>query len=308
VSSAYDAAAHRVTLQIVQDTAVAHTAVFRLPVTIRIGTTPEDIVTHTVVDSARQTIVINDVRRPPTFIVFDDADAIVKTLRFAQPTAWLVAQLQREATPWQTWWAIAQLRDRASTDPTAARALMAAVKSGTYPLTRAHAAAALDAVNTASAVPVLSHALRDTAVIVRRGAVRALGVKRTLAARAALTSAFQHDTSDIVRFDAVAALLGDSTRATADQAAVLKEALRQSSYRDAVRTRAILSAVRITPSASGFRFECDSARLTIVRAMTKDPAVGTAVTSAVSAVNQKSMGMIACFNEITSANAQDTTK
>jgi aminopeptidase N len=297
VSSAYDAAAHRVTLQVVQDPPT-----FRLPVAIRVGTADGDIVTQAVIDSAHQTLVINNVRQPPTFVVFDDADAIVKTLRFAQPTAWLVAALHREATPWQTWWTIEQLRGRAAHDSAAATALMAEVRQGKYPLTRAQAAVALEAVHTREAVATLSQALQDTAVLVRRGTVQGLDAIGTPAALAALTSAFQHDPSDIVRFDAIAALLRNPAVPVTAQRTLLTDALRQSSYREVVRFGALLSLI-------GPNRDCDSAKVAMVRTLIHDPTVGPAVTNGVAAVNRLFMSFgPACLQALTPVTAPDTTK
>jgi aminopeptidase N len=297
ISSQYDASAHHVILHVTQATPT-----FRLPVMIRVGTADGDVVTHAVIDSATQTVVINDVRHPPTFVVFDDADAIVKTLHFAQPTAWLVAQLHREATPWQTWWIIEQLHGRAATDPAAANALIAAVRQGKYPLTRAQAAVALDSVTTADAVAALSQALQDTAVLVRRGALQGLKAHGTPVALAAVTSAFQHDSSDIVRLDALIDLLRNPAIPAAEQRVLFTDALQQASYRDAVRFGAVMSTI-------GPDRDCDSAKVAILRAMIHDPVAGTAVVRTISTINSAFMGTgPACFTKITSATAPDTTK
>ena len=58
-----------------------------------------DVLAHAWLDTTTQTIVVEHVLAPPTFVVFDDGDAIVKTVQFPQPTPWLVAQLRREARP-----------------------------------------------------------------------------------------------------------------------------------------------------------------------------------------------------------------
>jgi aminopeptidase N len=304
VASTYSAAAHRVTLQVVQDTAASHTPVFRLPVTIRVGTAHGDVVTRVVIDSARQTLVVNDVRHPPTFIVVDDADAIVKTLRFDQPTAWLVAELERDATPWQTWWTIGQLRGRAATEPAAVRALTTAVRRGRSPLTRAQAALALAAVQTGAHAPAalaaLSQALRDTAVLVRRGALQALDAIGTPAALSAMTSAYRRDASDIVRFDALTDLLRNPAVPVAEQRALFTDALRQPSYRDAIRFGAIWSTV-------GPQRDCDSAKVAILRTMMTDPAVGKDVVKAAAMMNRMLMGFgPACLSEIVPAARQDS--
>jgi hypothetical protein len=271
-------------------------------VAIRVGTADGDVVTQAVIDSAHQIIVINDVRHPPTFVVFDDADALVKALRFSQPTAWLVAELHREATPWQTWWPIEQLRGRAARDPAAANALIAAIRQGHYPLTRAQAAVALGALNTADAVSALSQALKDTAVLVRRGALQGLDAISTPAALAAVTSAFRHDPSDIVRLDALADLLRNPAVPVTEQRTLFTEALRQPSYRDAVQFGAIRSTI-------GPHRECDSAKVAIVRSMIHDPTVGKAIANGMSMINRMFLGFgPACLREITQMAAQDTPK
>ncbi|HMA43759.1 MAG TPA: M1 family aminopeptidase, partial [Gemmatimonadales bacterium] len=139
VTTAYDSAAARLTLTVRQtqvDTAKADStglrfttpAVFRMPLTIRVGTADGDVVQHAELSQREQTIVIPGVRRAPAMVIFDDGNAILKTLTFDQPTSWLATQLERDPDLWNRQWVIERLAERRS-DSTAAAALAQAAVS-----------------------------------------------------------------------------------------------------------------------------------------------------------------------------------
>ena len=220
IASSYDAAARRVTLQVKQ-TAPA----FRMPVTIRIGTTQGDVLEHATVTGLAQTIVVDHVMQPPTFIVFDDGDAVVKTLEFPQLTPWLAAQVRREGRPWQTWWAIEQLRQRVNHDPEAAAALIVAARNSHYSLTRAQALVALAGVPTPAATAAALDGVRDTAVIVRRAAIYDIVASGTPEAHVAARTVLTHDASDLVRAEAFQALLMTPATPLAERDTLFAQAL-----------------------------------------------------------------------------------
>ncbi len=85
-------------------------------------------------------------------VVFDDENAVVKTLDFEQPTAWLANLLARNADLWNRAWAIAQLAARPA-DSLAGAALAGAARGADHPLTRAQAAVALRKFPAAVAAP-----------------------------------------------------------------------------------------------------------------------------------------------------------
>jgi HEAT repeat protein len=204
-------------------------------------------------------------------VVFDDGDAIVKTVQFEQPTAWLVAQMQREARPWQTWWAIEQLRQHAAHDSVAAASLVTAALHGRYALTRAQAMVALGTVETPASVAALTQGVQDTAVIVRRGAVEGLGTIGTWGALEVERSVFAHDQSDLVRADALQILLMAPTISPLERQALFAQALLQETYDDVIPVIAI-KAMAVT--------SCDTLTVATLHEALGHPHVAAALAAA----------------------------
>jgi aminopeptidase N len=252
VTSAYDAAARRVTLVVKQtqrDTLRADSAGmryvvpehFRMPVTIRIGTASgPDVVRKLWIDQREDTLAVDGVAAAPTMIVFDADNQILKTLTFEQPTEQLAAQLRSDQNLWNRWWVIQQLGKRTN-DSTAAVALANAAERSDYFLTRQQAAAALGGFRTAVATQALSRAVRDSSSQVRQAAVSALGVIGGAQALPLVRSAWRSDTSYEVRAAALNALVRLDTT---NRHALIAEGLRTPSYRDAIQDAAIGAAVR----------------------------------------------------------------
>ncbi len=203
---------------------------FRMPVAIRVGTARGDVVRHAELDGREQTIEIADLPGPPTMVVFDDGNTILKELTFDQPTTWLATQLRRDADLWNREWAIAQLAKRTA-DTTAAAALAWAATSADYFLTRAGAAEALASFPSTGAAP-LAAALRDSSAQVRRAAITALGQIGGAKAADLARLSFRGDSSYEVRAAALTALAhADST--ASDSAAAW--GLATPSYQDVIR-------------------------------------------------------------------------
>jgi aminopeptidase N len=251
VTSAYDSAAHALTLAVRQtqvDTATADSTglrfgtplVFRAHVAIRIGTADGDVVRRVTLDRREQTIRIGELPGPPTMVAFDDDDAVLKTLAFEQPTAWLATLLERHPHLWQRSWAVDQLAARTG-DSLAGAALARAARGADYYLTRAEAAGALGRFPPALALPALEVAARDTSARVREAAVSALGTLGGARALAVAGAAWRADSSDQVRASAllVLARLGGSGAREAVLAG-----LETPSYRDAIQSAAIAAAVQ----------------------------------------------------------------
>src|SRR5712691_7542012 len=155
VGATYDSSAATITLvvqQTQQDSSQADStgmrfttsAVFRMPVTIRVGTAAGDVVARAQLSRRQDTIVVRNLKSAPTMVVFDDGNAILKRLTFEQPTTWLAMQLERDPNLWDRHWVIAQLAQR-PTDPAAATAVVRAATGADYFLTRVAAASALAA-------------------------------------------------------------------------------------------------------------------------------------------------------------------
>jgi aminopeptidase N len=245
VTQQYDAAARRLTLQVrqtQQDTSRADStglryttpAVFRMPVTVWVGTAGADVRRTFQLNQREQALVISDVPAP-RMVVFDAGNRILKRLTFEQPTAQLAAQLERDSTLWNRQWAIQQLAAR-KTEPAAVAALATAATVADWPLTRAQAATALGTVPASAALPVLQAALRDTSAQVRTTAAAALGEIGGAQAGALARAAFDNDRSDQVRAAALrAAVRADST----GHRALIRRGLATPSYRDAIRNAAL---------------------------------------------------------------------
>ncbi|MFL5402669.1 MAG: M1 family aminopeptidase, partial [Gemmatimonadales bacterium] len=256
VSSAYDSAAGTLALTVRQtqvDTAHADSTgfryttplVFRGPVSIRVGTALGDVRKRVELDRREQVVRIGGLKSAPTMVVFDENNAMLKSLTFEQPTRWLATQLARDRDLWNRSWVIEQLARR-SGDSLAAAALARAVRGADYYLTRAQAASALAAFPAAVAAPPLEAAMRDTSSAVRTAAVVALGSVGGERPAAAARAAWKGDSSYEVRAGALTALSRlDSTGA---RSAILS-GLASSSYRDVIQNAAIAAAAQAPDSA-----------------------------------------------------------
>ena len=256
VTAAYDSAAGALALTVRQtqvDTARADSTgfrfttplVFRGVVSIRVGTSRGDLRKQVELDRREQLIRIPGVKSPPTMVVFDENNAMLKSLTFEQPTRWLAAQLPRDPDLWNRNWVIEQLSRRTG-DSLAAAALARAARSADYSLTRAQAAAALRGFPEPVAVPPLEAAARDTSSAVREAAISALGRVGGEPAVAAARAAWKSDSSYEVRASALTALARlDSTGA---KGAVLA-GLATLSYRDVIQNAAIAAAAESPDSA-----------------------------------------------------------
>lgn len=245
VAANYDASAHRLNLSVKQtqvDTAKADSAtglrfttpqVFKMPVTIRVGTGTGDIVRRFQLDQREQTLVIDSVPIAPTMVIFDDGNRILKKLVFDQPTPWLAAQLASDSDLWNRQWVIQQL-SRRTTDDGAARALALAANGSDYYLTRVQAVTALGGFS-ANALPAVEAALRDTSSAVRAAALGTLARLGGPRAAELAHDRFQHDRSYTVKAAALRAIVrADSV----NRREALTEALKSTSYQDAVRQAA----------------------------------------------------------------------
>ena len=251
VNSAYDSSAHALTLTVRQtqtDTATADSTglrfgtplVFRAHVTIRVGTANGDVVRRVALDRRAQTIRLDDLPGAPTMVSFDDDNAVLKTLVFDQPTAWLAALLERRPNLWQRSWAIEQLAARTS-DPLAAAALARGARGADYFRTRAEAAAALGRFPGAQALPALEVAARDTSAQVRGAAVSALAAVGGARALAMARQAWRADSSYEVR---AAALLALARLDGAEAREAVLAGLSTPSYRDVIQSAALTAALQ----------------------------------------------------------------
>lgn len=250
VSAAWDSAAATVTVTVRQQqrdtlpadsTGLRHTVaeVFRLPVTIRVGTATGDVVVRDTLARREQAITVAGVTAPPTMVVFDADNAILKTLTFDQPTAWLATQLTRDSDLWNRWWVTTQLARR-PTDSLAAAALAEALRGADWFLTRVHAAEALAQFPAPVAIPPLRAALADTAAAVRAAAIEALAAFDDPALPALARERFDRDPSYRVR----AAALPLAVRDTATARALVVRALGTPSYQHVIRRAAIVAAAQ----------------------------------------------------------------
>ncbi|HYC32465.1 MAG TPA: M1 family aminopeptidase [Gemmatimonadales bacterium] len=251
VTARWDSAGAAVTLsvrQVQRDTATADStglrygvpAAFRAPVAVRVGTVAGDVVKQVVIDRREQTVRLDGIASAPTMLVFDDDNAVLKTLDFEQPTPWLATLLARHPDLWNRGWAIGQLARRTG-DTLAAKTLALAAVDADHPLTRAQAVAALGRFPPPAARPSIAAALRDSSARVREAAVGALGTAGGDGAATIAAGVWKDDPSYEVRAAALTAL------ARLDPASVRDEIARgieTPSYRDAIRNAAIVAAMQ----------------------------------------------------------------
>jgi HEAT repeat protein len=174
---------------------------------VRVGTAQGDVVRRVELTAREHTLEFAGLSGPPTMIVFDDGNGILKELTFDQPTAWLAMALRRDADLWNRQWVIEQLATRTA-DTVAAAALVWAATGADYFLTRVAAVEALARFPAPIASAAVSTALRDTSAQVRRAAVTTLaqlggGARVTELAR----TLFRRDSSYEVRAAALSALV-----------------------------------------------------------------------------------------------------
>jgi aminopeptidase N len=256
VSTAYDSTAGALTLTVRQtqvDTAQADSTgfrfttpqVFRGPVTIRVGTGSGDVRRRVQLDQREQVVRVTGVRSAPTMVIFDENNAMLKSLTFEQPTRWLVTQLARDPDLWNRSWVVGQLARRPA-DSLAAVALARAARGADYYLTRAQAAVALANSPPAVAVPPLEAAMRDTSSNVREAAISSLGSLGGDKAQAAALQVWKGDSSYEVRASALTALARMDSAGSRD---VVLEGLNTPSYRDVIQTAAIGAAAQAPDSS-----------------------------------------------------------
>ena len=255
VTAEYDSASMALTLTVRQtqvDTATADSAgvrfvtppAFRAPIAIRVGTGRGDVVRQVTIDRREQTVRIDQLPGAPTMVAFDDANAVLKTLAFDQPTSWLATLLARHPGLWQRAWAIDQLARRTG-DSLAARVLAQATRQGDYYLVRSLAAAALGRFPAAVALPALEAAAADTSAAVRKAAVTALGTLGGDRARVLARGTWEADSSYEVRASALLALVRLEGPGARD---AVRAGLETPSYRDAIQNAAIAAAVQVPDS------------------------------------------------------------
>lgn len=220
-------------------------AVFRMPLTIRVGTAGRDVVKRVQLDAREQTFTVEGLAGPPTMVIFDDDNAVLKTLAFEQPTPWLATMLDRAAHLWNREWAITQLAGRTDDSLAGAALARAAVRSD-HPRTRATAANVLTGFAPEIAAPALRAAAADTSASVREAALGALSVVAGPAALPVFRRAWRADTSYRVRAAALAALVRLDSTGRRD---LLRDALAMRSYRNVIRQAALVALVQHPDSA-----------------------------------------------------------
>src|SRR5256884_2021747 len=186
--------------------------VFHMPLRIRVGTPGGDVVSQAQLTAREQTVSVPALPGPPTMVVFDDGNTILKELTFDQPTSWLATQLARDADLWNREWVIEELATRPA-DAAALAALARAVTSADYCLSRAQAGEARSRFPAAGAAAPLAGALRDTAAAVRRAAVAALGAIGGARAAELARATWRSDPSYEVRAAALTALVAADSSA-----------------------------------------------------------------------------------------------
>ena len=256
VSAAFDSVAGALSLTVKQtqvDSAKSDSAglrystplVFRGPVSIRVGTSRGDVRTRVVLDQREQVFRIAGVRSAPTMVVFDQDNAMLKTMSFEQPTRWLETQLARDPNLWNRTWVVEQLARRTG-DSVAAAALGNAVRKADYYRVRAEAAFALGGFPASVALPFLEAGTSDTSAAVREAAIAALGSVGGEKAQSLALAAWKRDSSYAVRASALTALVRLDS---AESKEVVRAGLTTPSYRNVIQTAAISAAAQVADSS-----------------------------------------------------------
>ena len=243
VRARWDSAGGRELLAVRQtqggDSASATPRAFRLPVRIRVVTDSGPVAADVVVSSRVDTAVVPGVTAPPRAVSFDDRDAVVKTLDFPQPTAWLALELEGDGALWNRRWAAERLAGRTD-EPAAGDALAAVLASDAPPALREVAASALTGFPAGRALPALRAALADSSARVRIAAATGLGHVGGTGAVALARSAFEGDSSYAVRAAALEAVARADSSHPDSVRALLARGLDTPSYRDVVAHAAMV--------------------------------------------------------------------
>jgi aminopeptidase N len=218
---------------------------FTGPVSVWVSTPKGDARRRIQLERREQVFRISGVRAAPSMVVFDETNAVVKTLVFEQPTPMLATQLARDPNLWNRSWVIQQLGQRVN-DSLALAALGRAVRNAEYYRVRAEAALALGAFPASAALPALEAATRDTSATVRERAMQALGAVGGDKARTLVVAAWRRDSSYEVRASALAAAATIDSAGSRD---LVRAGLTTRSYRDVIQNAAIDAAVASPDSA-----------------------------------------------------------
>ncbi|HKK28345.1 MAG TPA: M1 family metallopeptidase [Gemmatimonadota bacterium] len=222
--------------------AAATPAAFRMPVRVRVQTASGPVTRDVVVADAADTMAVDGVGSRPLSVVFDDRDAVVKTLDFPQPTSWLARETAGNGALWNRRWAAERLAGRTD-EPAAGKALASVLGGDAPPALRVTAASALAGFPPGRALPALRAALTDSSSRVREAAATALGHVGGEAAVKAVRSAFEGDSSYRVR----AAALEAAARADSAHPDRVRELLARGldtpSYRDVIAHAAMVGMV-----------------------------------------------------------------
>ncbi|MEO8633881.1 MAG: M1 family aminopeptidase [Gemmatimonadales bacterium] len=252
VSASWDSSLALVTLNVRQaqvDTLPADSAglrftvpaVFRMPLTVRVGMAGGDVVSRVDLTEREQVIHIAGVHTAPTMVAFDENNTILKSLTFDQPTGWLATQLQRDSTLWNRWWIVGQLAQRKN-DTAARAALITAATGADYFLTRQQAVQALAAFPGPLARNALLKAMADTSAAVRASAVEGLAGYPEAPVIAVVQAAWREGESYSVRAAALGSLL---KLEPAGAHGYLEAGLRTASYRDAIVDAALRGIAQV---------------------------------------------------------------
>ncbi|TFG50767.1 MAG: hypothetical protein E4H38_02990 [Gemmatimonadales bacterium] len=212
---------------------------FRLPVSIRVGTTGGDVTARVWLDQRQQQVRLPGVAARPTMVIFDEANEVLKDLTFGQPVSWLANQLRNDPNLWNRDWVIRQLASHRQS-PEAGAAIAAAATGADYFHTRAQAALALSAFEGATVNAALLGALSDTSAQVRAAAAQAMGERSDLGAVPALRARWEADPSEAVRGQVLVAL---GRLAPEETRALIVEGLASTSYLDVVAEAATHAAI-----------------------------------------------------------------
>jgi aminopeptidase N len=228
-------------------------ATFRMPINVRVAFAGGEVVRRVEINAREQTVTIDSITAPPTMVVFDAGNRMLKALTFEQPVSWLAAELANDNDLWDRQWAIGQLAQHPS-DEAAASVLATAALHADYYLTRVQAIDALGGFPATVAMSTVAAAMRDTSAAVRTAAVSTLEKFGGDSVGTIARNAFHRDSSYEVR---AAALRTAVHTDPAHAHELIGEGIAESSYQDAIANAAYQAMAQVNDT--GYIAQLDAA-------------------------------------------------
>ncbi len=243
VSYNYDGDSHLLTLNVEQTQTVdSLTPVYRMPVDIYIVTPTQKITKKIWVDSLNNTYTFN-VSQKPLMVNFDEGDYILKELHFKKSAAELAYQAKHDPNVAGRVWAVQQLGREKGNEAIAP--LISVLKDDPFWGVRLHSAEALSNFDSSSVEVALKAATSDKDARVQVAAINGLAKFKGKGLGKLLEKLYKIRSNYFVRAAAVSSLARVDGRKAES---IVRNALRQNSYSEVIRSAGLSSMVEIDSS------------------------------------------------------------